>query len=258
MPEVAVPGYPGRQVVAAMAQVACVFGGTRGIGLAVAQRFLRAGSPVAVFSRDQKNVQEALKELASEPGVVHGRKCDVRNEASVREALAWAEDQVGPVHYLVTAAGVGLDRLLAQTSEAEMRNLFDTNVIGTLFCTKAALKAGMLRRRQGSIVNVGSVVGERGNIGQTVYSSSKAALVGLTRSLAKEVASRNIRVNMIQPGFIDTGMTRAEHLQAVVGRIPLQRPGRAEEVARAVHFLASSSYVTGQVLPVDGGLRLAM
>ncbi|KAH8030872.1 hypothetical protein HPB51_012212 [Rhipicephalus microplus] len=131
-----------------MAHVACVFGGTRGIGLAVAQRFLRAGSPVAVFSRDQKNVQEALKELASEAGVVHGRKCDVRNEASVREALAWAEDQVGPVHYLVTAAGVGLDRLLAQTSEAEMRHLFDTNVIGTLFCTKAALKAGMLRRRQ--------------------------------------------------------------------------------------------------------------
>ncbi|KAH6923255.1 hypothetical protein HPB50_025558 [Hyalomma asiaticum] len=181
-----------------MAQVACVFGGTRGIGLAVAQRFLRAGSPCHIHMPAQSHLlsQDAFFQESS---AVHGRKCDVRNEASVREALAWAEDQVGPVHYLVTAAGIGLDRLLAQTSEAEMRNLFDTNVIGTLFCTKAALKAGMLRRRQGSIVNVGSIVGERGNVGQTVYSASKAALVGLTRSLAKEVASRNIRVNMIQP-----------------------------------------------------------
>lgn len=242
-----------------MARAACVFGGTRGIGMAVARRFLRAGCPVAVFSRDQNNVEAALEQLSSsEPSVARGRCCDVRDEASVREAMAWAEQEVGPVRYLVTSAGINLDRLLAQTSEAEMRSLLDTNLLGTLLCCRAALKAGMLRRREGSIVTVGSVVGAKGNAGQTVYAASKAALVGLTRSLAKELASRNITVNMVQPGFIDTGMTRAEHLKAVVGRIPLMRPGEAEEVAQAVHFLATSGYVTGQALAVDGGLRLAM
>ncbi|XP_077546702.1 3-oxoacyl-[acyl-carrier-protein] reductase-like [Haemaphysalis longicornis] len=242
------------------ARAACVvFGGTRGIGLAVARRFLRAGCPVAVFSRDRDNVEAAVEQLSSSgPGAVHGHCCDVRNEASVQEAMAWAEQEVGPVRYLVTSAGINLDRLLVQTSEAEMRSVLDTNLVGSLLCCRAALKAGMLRRREGSIVTVGSVVGAKGNAGQTVYASSKAALVGLTRSLAKELASRNITVNMVQPGFIDTGMTRAEHLKAVEGHIPLKRPGGAEEVAEAVHFLATSGYVTGQVLPVDGGLRLAL
>ncbi|KAG0424480.1 hypothetical protein HPB47_028321 [Ixodes persulcatus] len=242
----------------AMARVACVFGGTGGIGACVAKRFLLGGCAVAVFSRRADSVAATVAQLqpfAGQHAPVKGMCCDVREEDSVREVVGWTEQNVGPIRYLVNCSGVVVDKLLLQTTEADMRRLLDTNLMGAIFCSKAALKH-MLRRREGSIVNIGSVVGDRGNVGQVVYSASKAALVGFTRSLAKEVASRNITVNLLVPGFIATQMTTPEHLERVGPNIPLGRAGSADEVAEVVHFLAGASYMTGQAVSVDGGLQL--
>ncbi|CAN8002175.1 unnamed protein product [Ixodes hexagonus] len=251
-----------------MARVACVFGGTKGIGFSVARKFLLEGCVVAVFSRQADNVTAAVDQLqlfASQTGLVHGTCCDVREEESVRQAVGWTEQHVGPIRYLINSSGksamsagnrITVDKLLLQTAEEEMRLVLDTNLMGAIFCSKAALRH-MVKRREGSIINIGSsIVGARGNVGQAVYSASKAALSGFTKSLAKEVASRNVTVNLVVPGFISTQMTRPEQLERVGPLIPLARAGTSDEVAEVVHFLAGASYMTGQAVSVDGGLQL--
>lgn len=238
--------------------MACIFGGTRGIGLAVARRFLREGCAVAVASRHEDNVDAAvdqLRHLATNRDLVHGLCCDVRQESAVQRAISWTEENVGPIRYSVNSSGINIDKLLLQTTEPDMRCVLDTNLVGSILCSKAVLKH-MMRRREGSIVNIGSVVGTKGNIGQAVYSASKAALTGFTRSLAKEVASRGITVNLVVPGYIATQMTKPEHLRQVGPLIPLRRVGSSDEAAEAVYFLATASYMTGQEVFVDGGLQL--
>ncbi|XP_064487209.1 carbonyl reductase family member 4-like isoform X2 [Ornithodoros turicata] len=242
-----------------MAKVACVFGGTKGIGLSVSKKFLAESHHVAVFSRSDDNLKKSVNSLVKafpdKIKQIHGRTCDVRSEDEIKEVISWTENNVGAINSLINSSGININKLLLQTSSADLRSVIDTNLIGTINTCKAVLKY-MLKRKQGNIINIGSIVGTKGNVGQTAYSASKAGLDGFTKSLAKEVASRGIRVNLVVPGFIKTDMTETEHLDSILPLIPLRRIGCTEEVAEIVYFLSCASYMTGQTVFVDGGLQL--
>jgi 3-oxoacyl-[acyl-carrier protein] reductase len=187
-------------------------------------------------------------------------KADISREAEARAAVAAIETALGPVDILINNAGITRDGLLLAMSEADWEAVLSVNLKGAFLMSKAVLR-GMIKRRSGSIVNISSVVGRRGNAGQANYSSAKAGLIGLTKSLAKEVASRNVRVNAVAPGYIETDMTAAldeSARNAIINQIPLGRIGMPEGVADAVAFLAgdSASFITGAILPVDGGLGI--
>jgi 3-oxoacyl-[acyl-carrier protein] reductase len=187
-------------------------------------------------------------------------KADISNEADVKRAVAEVEAALGPIDILVNNAGITRDNLMLIMSESDWDAVLTVNLKGAFLMSKAVLR-GMIKRRKGSIVSISSVVGRRGNAGQVNYSAAKAGLIGLTKSLAREVASRNIRVNAVAPGYIETDMTAAlseQARKALVDAIPLGRIGSPETVADAVAFLASdsASFITGVVLPVDGGLGI--
>lgn len=238
-----------------MSNLSVVFGGSRGIGSAVARLLAERGHRVVVISR---NVEAAQATASSLPGANHvALSCDVSKEQDVHKTFETLQKTFGPVGYLVNAAGINRDGLLLRTRHDDMVSLLHTNLLGSMLTCRAVLKS--MLSRGGAIVNIGSVVGQKGNAGQSVYSASKAGLEGFTRSLAKEVASRNVRVNLVAPGFIRTDMTAGLVEEGEMGRrIPLGRFGKPEEVAQAVLFLLESPYITGQVLVVDGGLQLAM
>ncbi|XP_068174988.1 carbonyl reductase family member 4 isoform X2 [Antennarius striatus] len=183
--------------------------------------------------------------------------CDVSKEQEVQKAFETIQKTSGNISYLVNTAGINRDALLLRTKPEDMVALLHTNLLGTMLTCRAALRT-MLQTQGAAIVNIGSVVGLKGNAGQCVYSATKAGLEGFTRSLAKEVSSRNVRVNLLAPGFIHTDMTASLREGGVERTIPLGRFGEPEEVAQAVLFLLESTYITGQVLAVDGGLQLAM
>ena len=236
-------------------KVAFVTGSTRGIGLGVATALHAAGAKVAIVGRDVAKAH-AVAAALGERAV--GVSCDVADGGQVEAAIAAAEQALGPIDILVNNAGLTRDNLLLRLSETDWDTVLDANLKGAFFTTKAVVK-GMMKRRSGRIINVTSIVGLTGNKGQANYAASKAGLIGFTKSVAKEYASRGVLVNAIAPGFIETDMTAAlpeDGRTALLEGIALGRLGRPEDVAGAVIFLASdlAAYVTGQVLVVDGGM----
>lgn len=236
-------------------KVAMVTGGSRGIGRAIAAALAEAGAKVAVIGRDLARAERAAAEIG------HGAKgfaCDVADQAQVDAAVAAIERDLGSVDVLINNAGLTRDNVFLRLSEADWDAVQDANLKGAFHTIKAATR-GMMKRRWGRIVNVSSVVGLIGNRGQAAYAASKAGLLGLTKSIAKELATRNVTVNAVAPGFIETDMTAGltpEQRDALARQIPMERLGKPEDVAAAVLFLASegSAYITGQVVVVDGGM----
>jgi 3-oxoacyl-[acyl-carrier protein] reductase len=237
------------------ATVAFVTGSTRGIGLAVARALHGAGAKVAIVGRDAERARAVAAELGDRAA---GVGCDVAHGDQVDAAVAAAEAALGPITLLVNNAGLTRDNILLRLSDEDWDAVLDANLKGAFHTTRAVIR-GMMKRRAGRIVNVSSIVGLTGNKGQSNYAASKAGLIGFTKSIAKEYASRGILVNCIAPGFIETDMTAAlpEAAKAtLLEGIALGRLGRPEDVAGAVLFFASdlAAYITGQVLVVDGGL----
>jgi 3-oxoacyl-[acyl-carrier protein] reductase len=236
-------------------KVAFVTGSTRGIGLAIARGLHGAGAKVAIVGREQARAAAVAAELSERSA---GFACDVADGAQVEAAIAAAESALGPIDILVNNAGLTRDNILLRLTDADWDAVLDANLKGAFHTTRAVIK-GMMKRRAGRIVNITSIVGLTGNKGQANYAASKAGLIGFTKSVAKEYASRGILVNCVAPGFIETDMTAAlpdAARASLLEDIALGRLGRPEDVAGAVLFLASdlAAYVTGQVLVVDGGL----
>ncbi|MFN9311657.1 3-oxoacyl-[acyl-carrier-protein] reductase [Gemmatimonas sp.] len=240
-------------------RVALVTGSTRGIGRAIASTLAAAGARVAVTGRDRSKAEAAAAELAAATGAeVRGYAADVADVAQATALIEAVERDFGQLDILVNNAGLTRDNLLMRLKDDDWDAVIDANLRGA-FATCRAATRGMMKRRWGRIINVASVVGLIGNKGQANYAASKAGLIGLTKSIAKELASRNILANVVAPGFIETDMTAAMPPEARAGMsagIPLERLGTPEDVAGMVLVLASdlTGYVTGQVFVVDGGL----
>ncbi len=236
-------------------KVALVTGSTRGIGRSIAETLTGAGARVAVVGRDLAKAQAAAAEVGHD---AKGFACDVADTAQVTALVADVEAAFGTLDILVNNAGMTKDNVVMRLKDEDWDAVLDANLRGAFASIRAASR-GMMKRRSGRIINISSVVGVIGNRGQANYAASKAGLIGLTKSVAKELASRNILCNAVAPGFIATDMTAAlgpEQRKALEAQIPLERLGRPEDVAAAVAFLASdhAAYITGQVLVVDGGM----
>ena len=236
-------------------RTALVTGSTRGIGRAIAQALADAGAQVAIVGREQERAAAVAAEIG---GGAQGFGADVSEPASVIALVEAVEAAFGQVDILVNNAGLTRDNLLFRIKDDDWDMVLDANLRGAFVAIRAAAR-GMMKRRWGRIINIASIVGLTGNKGQANYAASKAGLIGLTKSVAKELGSRNILVNAVAPGFIETDMTAAmtpEARAALAGQIPLDRLGKVQDIASVVAFLASehASYITGQVLVVDGGM----
>ena len=242
-------------------QIAIVTGGSRGIGRATVLVIGRLGAYVAINYRDNQAAAEAsLAELSASGG--HGELCqfDVADESQVDEAVKKIVDRHKKIDILINNAGVTYDNLLVRMKPEDWDQVVGTNLKGTVLCTKAVTRV-MIRQRYGRIINISSVVGQMGNVGQSLYAATKAGILGFTRAMAREVASRGITVNAVAPGFIESEMTiqlLAKLQEEFLHSIPLGRLGTCEEVAELVAFLAGpgAGYITGQVVNVNGGLYM--
>jgi 3-oxoacyl-[acyl-carrier protein] reductase len=236
-------------------RVALVTGSTRGIGLSIAETLAECGARVAVVGRDPAKAQDVASRVSPD---ARGFGCDVADVASVNTLVAAVEQAFGSLDILVNNAGLTRDNIMLRLKDDDWDAVIDANLRGAFAAIRAATR-GMMKRRWGRIINISSVVGLVGNKGQSNYAASKAGLIGLTKSVAKEFASRIILANAVAPGFIETDMTNAmtpEARASLTGAIPLDRLGSPKDIASMVAFLASehASYITGQVLVVDGGM----
>jgi len=238
--------------------VAVVTGAGQGIGRAIALRLAAAGAKVLVADINLDTAREVEREIAEAGGFARAWHVDVADPGSVDGMVAEAVNGLGGVNYLVNNAGITRDTLLMRLKPDDLELVLAVNLKSAFYTSRAAAR-WMVKAREGVIVNISSIIGLIGNAGQTVYGASKAGLIGLTKSLARELGARGIRVNAVAPGFIDTAMTRAlpeEIRRDMLSRIPLARFGTADDVADAVEFLVSkrARYITGHVLVVDGGM----
>ena len=240
-------------------KVVLVTGGSRGIGQACALAFAREGAMVVInYAGNEEAAQKTLAEIEKLGAKGKALKFDVSSAQACQEAIDGIVKDLGKLDVLVNNAGIAIDGLVMRVSEEDFDRQLDVNLKGAFLLTKSVTRP-MMKARKGAIINLTSIVGESGNAGQAAYASSKAALIGLTKSVAKELASRSIRVNAVSPGFIETDMTSgipAEARTKMLESIPLARLGKSDEIADAVLWLASdrSSYVTGQVIRVNGGM----
>jgi len=240
--------------------VALVTGASRGIGRAVAGTLAAQGAVVVLAARDQSRLEAAVAEIRAAGGAAESVSMDVTDRASVEAAIKGTVESHGRLDALVNNAGVTRDTLVLRMKDEDWQAVLDTNLTGVYRCTQAALKP-MVKQRSGRIVNVTSVIGLVGNAGQANYAASKAGVVGFTKSVAREVASRGITANAVAPGFIETDMTAGmtdKAREAVTAAIPMGRVGQPADIAGTVAFLISdaASYLTGQVLGVDGGFHM--
>lgn len=241
-------------------RIAFVTGASRGIGRACALALARAGHDVAVAARNLEKLEETAAGIRALERRAFVATLDLANPASIQEALSRTAKEFGRVDILVNNAAVTRDGLALRMKREDFESVIATNLTGAFLACQQVMQ-GMLRERWGRIINISSVVGQSGNPGQSNYVASKAGLIGLTKALAQEIASRNVTVNAIAPGFIETDMTAVlspEVRDAMLARIPLKRFGTADDVAAAVRFLASeeAGYITGHVLNVNGGLYM--
>jgi 3-oxoacyl-[acyl-carrier protein] reductase len=242
-------------------KVAIVTGASRGIGRATAETLARQGAHVVLtYVSGADAAKQAVDGIVAAGGKAEAVQVDMADAPASEKAVAEIGKRLGRLDLLVANAGISIDALLLRLKDEDLHKILSVNVVGAVACARAAVKL-MMRAKTGRIVLLSSVVGETGNAGQTAYAASKAALLGVAKSIAREYASRNITVNAIAPGYIETDMTGAltdEQRQAMLAGIPLGRPGTAAEIAAAVAFLASdeAGYITGQVIRVNGGMYM--
>lgn len=244
-----------------MNKVAFITGATRGIGKQIALTLAKEGYDIALNYRSENDdVENTAKEIKNENVKCFSVKCDISNFEACEEAVKKIIAEFGQIDVLVNNAGITKDMLLMRMKKEDFESVIDVNLVGTFNVTKNVVNH-MMKARSGRIINISSVVGISGNVGQANYSASKAGIIGFTKSLAKELGSRNILVNAVAPGFIETAMTdvlKNEIKEEIAKSIPLKRMGKTQDVANVVKFLASedSSYITGQVIHIDGGMLM--
>ena len=234
-----------------------VTGSTRGIGLAIAHRFASLGANIVLNGRSDIS-QELLGQFAEYDVKVVAISGDVSDNVDAKRMVEEAIAELGSVDILVNNAGITNDKLMLKMTEEDFERVLKINLTGAFNMTQSVLKP-MTKARQGAIINLSSVVGLTGNIGQANYAASKAGLIGFTKSVAREVAARGVRVNAIAPGFIESDMTDAipdKMKDAMIAQIPMKRIGKSEEVAQVASFLAEQEYMTGQVIAIDGGMTM--
>ncbi|HEY0333016.1 MAG TPA: 3-oxoacyl-ACP reductase FabG [Stenotrophomonas sp.] len=239
-------------------EIALVTGASRGIGAAIAEELSAQGAMVIGTATSASGAQAIGERLAAVGG--HGRELNVTDPAAVEALVDAIAKEFGPLSILVNNAGITRDNLLMRMKEEDWQSILDTN-LSSVYRTSKAVMRGMMKARKGRIINIASVIGVTGNAGQANYAAAKAGIIGFSKSLAKEIGSRGVTVNVVAPGFIDTDMTRAlpeESRTALLGQIALGRLGEPADIARAVAFLAgpSASYITGETLHVNGGMYM--
>ncbi|MEO1433361.1 MAG: 3-oxoacyl-[acyl-carrier-protein] reductase [Cyanobacteria bacterium J06633_8] len=241
-------------------QVAVVTGASRGIGRAIAQELAKLGATVVVnYASSSQAAEELVAEITAAGGSAIALQADVSSSEEVDKLISTVLEKFKKIDILVNNAGITRDTLLLRMKPEDWQAVINLNLTGVFLCTRAVSK-GMLKKRSGRIINIASVAGQMGNPGQANYSAAKAGVIGLTKTLAKEFASRGITVNAVSPGFIETDMTSELKSEEILKAIPLGRYGKPEEIAGMVRFLAAdtaAAYITGQVFNVDGGMVMA-